>query len=278
MNRESLLSGVPALLRPDKLEFRSRDDDRDPFRSPLETEGDLNDGEETFEIVFLLTMLPPLSNDMEDTLLEEGVTDNTGLVEAFLRLSILASDPVDLLKLRPTGDTGTDFLVSETLARVLVGLVTNEGNELLLMSGSDRLTGCDSKVEVFFPTAEPAVVVCLVVEADDFSGNPPVLFLLVKGTEFVVFKEALTVGLVRFELRADPVLGSVFLLILELVATETFDMAATLGFPTLVTFFALSTELTGDCFSTGSSSVCTIGSSILGLATVKVRAQGLIQA
>lgn len=268
MNRESLLCGVPALLCPDKLELRSRDDDKDPFRSPLETEGDLTDGEETFEIVFLLTLLPLLSNDIEDTLLEEEATDNAGLVEAFLRVSVLASDPVDLLKLRPTGDIGTDFLVWETLARVLVGLVTTEGNELLLISGSDRLTGSGSTVLGFFPTAESAVIVCLVVEAGDFSGNPPVLFLLVTGTEFVVFKEALTVGLVRFELRADPLLGSVFFLILELGATETFNVAATPGFPTLVIFFALSTELTGDCFSTGSSSVCTIGFSIPGLVTV----------
>lgn len=99
INRESLLSGVPALLRPDKLEVLSKDEDKDPFLTPLETEGDRVDGEETFEIVFRLKLPPLLSNDTEDTLLEDEEADNAGFVEAFLTVSVLASDPVDLLKL-----------------------------------------------------------------------------------------------------------------------------------------------------------------------------------
>lgn len=157
---------------------------------------------------------------------------------------------------------------------MLVGLVTTEGNELLLSSGSDRLTGSGGVGVVFFPAVEPTLGVWFVVEADDFSGSPPVLFRLVTGTEFEAFKEALKVGLVRFELGTDPFLGSIFLLILETVATETLDVGPTLGFPTLVALFAPSIELAGDCFSTfrGFSTVplsdCTNGSSILGLAKV----------
>ena len=70
MNRESLPSGVPVLLRPDKFELLSRDDDKDPVLNPLEIEGDRAYGEETLEIVFLFTLLVLLSNDVEETLLE----------------------------------------------------------------------------------------------------------------------------------------------------------------------------------------------------------------
>jgi len=264
MNLESRLSGVPVFLRPDKLELLSRDDDKDPALNPLETEGDRADGEESFETVFLIPLLPLLSNDVEVILLEkEEETDDAGLTEDFLTLSCLVmSDPVDVFKLLPTGETGTDFLLaSETLVRV-EALATTGGNELLLCSGRDRLTGSEPEgLAVFFPATEPALI-CLL------SGNPPVLFRLATGTAFKLFNDALTVGFITVELDSWPVLES-NLFLAETVAAETFEDAGTLGFADFATLFVLSDEPAGVCFSaiwgfsTGSSPGGPRGSSIL---------------
>lgn len=202
MNLESRLSGVATFLRPDKLELLSRDDDKDRALNPLETEGDRADEEETFEAVFLIPLLPLLPNEVEVTILEEEEeeADDAGFIEDFLAVSCLAtSDPVDVFRLRPTGDTGTDFLVSDTLARV-EALVIGEGNELLT-SGRDRLTGVEPKGVVFFPATEP-ILLCR------FSGKPPVLFRLAAGTTFELFSDALTVGFITFEAESRPALES----------------------------------------------------------------------
>lgn len=196
MNLESLLSGVATFLRPDKLELLSRDDDKDPDLNPLETEGDRADGEETFVTVLLIPLLPLLSNDVEVILREEEEeTNDDGLAEDFLTVSCLvSSDLVDVFKLRATGDTGTDFLASETLVLV-EALALTEGNELLLSSGRDRLAGSEpEELSVFFLATETALL-CL------FSGNPPVLFRLAAGTVLELFNDALTVGFITVELE-----------------------------------------------------------------------------
>lgn len=70
MNRESLLSRVADFLRPDKLELLSSEDDNDPPLKPLVIEGERADGDETFETVFLVVLLPVLSSDEELILFE----------------------------------------------------------------------------------------------------------------------------------------------------------------------------------------------------------------
>lgn len=141
INLESRLSGVVGFLRPDKLELRSRDEDNAPALSPPENDGDRADGEETFETVFLVELLLLLSGDKVVTFFEDEETDNVGLIEDFLTVSdLFIEDPVDVVRFRFADDTGTDFLVSERLA-LDVGFVATEGNELLLSSGADRLTG-----------------------------------------------------------------------------------------------------------------------------------------
>lgn len=236
MNLESRLSGVAAFLRADKLELLSTDDDKEPALNPLETEGDRADGEEIIETVFLIPLLPLLPNIVEETLLEEEeeVADDAGLTKGFLTISRLpTSDAVDVFRLRPTGDTGTDFLVSETLALVEV-LVTGEGTELLLASGRDRLTVSEPEVAVFFPATEPALLCRL-------SGKPPVLFRLAAGTPFELFNDALTVGFITDEVESKPALDS-NLFLTGTVAAETFKADATLGFTAFETFFPLSDE------------------------------------
>lgn len=242
MNRESRLSGVPILLRPDKLELLSRDVDKDPVLNPLETEGELADGEETCETVFLLTRLPALSNDVEGSLFEEEETDNVGLIEGFLELSdLLILDPVDDLKLLSLSDTGSIFLASETLERVS-DFVEAEGKELLLSSGRDSLTGSDAEV-AFLPVTLATLFRFFIV--DDFSTTPPVLFLLAPGTEFKLGDEAGKLVLVTFELECKLLFGSVFFLI-EPVGAKRLEVAAIVGLVVFVTFFLVSTEVTED--------------------------------
>lgn len=277
MNLESRLSGVATFLRPDKLELLSRDEDKDPALNPLETEGEradpaLNppeiegereDGEDTFETVFLIPLPPLLSKEEEATLLEEEEeVDNAGLTEGLLAVScFVTSDPVDVLKLRSTGNTVVDFLVSGALT-LFEGLVTTEGNELLLSSGRDRLA---SSV-VFFPATVVALFCRLVAETTDgFSGTSPVLFRLITGTEFTVRDAPATVDFFTFELESKALLGSTLFLI-EPLATDTFDVTAAPGFTVFITFFSPANELDEACFSGTrgfSASSSPTGSSIL---------------
>lgn len=236
MKRESRLSGVPALLRPDKLELLSRDSDREPALKPLELEGERADGEESLEIVFLLMLLPVLSSDEEASLLEEEEeeeTDNAGLTEDFLTVSGLRTpDPIDVLKLL---SMGTDFLASETLLVRIVGFA--EGKELLLSCGRDCFTG--SETAFVFPPEPVVVFWSFVAETDSFSGAPPVLFLLVTGTELVLREDAVVV--VTFEIESEVFFG------LLLFGAERFEVAEMVGFVVLETFMEVSTELTEDC-------------------------------
>lgn len=171
------------------MKLLSREVDRDPALKPLETEGDLADGEESF---FLLMLLAVLSTDVEITLLEEEEEEeevgNAGLAEGFS--SLLTPDPVDALKHLPMG---TEFLVSETLPVLTMGFVG--GKELLLSSGRDLLTG--SETALVFP-----LVFCrFVEETGSFSGTPPVLFLLAIGTDLVLQEDAFFA--VTFELESE---------------------------------------------------------------------------
>lgn len=269
MKCESLLSGVAAFFRPDKLELLSRDDDKDPDLKPLDTVGDRVIGEETFEIVFLLALLAVLSSDEELIFFKDEEADDDGFTVDFLRVfCILVPDAVDVLKLRPTGDTGTDFLVSERFARG-VSFVADEDSELPLSSGRDRLTdSVANRVEGFLPAIELVLFCCLAVEADDFSDKPPVLFLLVTATELDDLNEEDTVDLAKPELNSDPFLVSLLFLV-ELAGAETFGFAASLDFPGLATLVTLSAGLSAKWWSkfrgfiTGSSPGCASGSSIL---------------
>lgn len=235
MKRESRLSGVPALLRPDKLELLSREIDREPVLKPLELEGVRADGEESLEIVFLLMLLPVLSSDEEVSLLEEEEEepDNAGLTEDFLTVSGLRTpDPIDVLKLL---SMGADFLASETLLVRIVGFA--EGKELLLSCGRDCFTG--SETAFVFPPEPVVVFWSFVAETDSFSGAPPVLFLLVTGTELVLREDAVVV--VTFEIESEVFFG------LLLFGAKRFEVAEMVGFVVLETFMEVSTELTEDC-------------------------------
>lgn len=250
MNRESRLSGVAAFLLPEKLELLSIDEDREPTFDPLEIAGDRADGEESLELTFLNVLLPLLSND-EVTLFEEEEIEDADLTEDLLTVScFLTSDSVDVLKLLVRGETGPDFLVSETPTLGDV-LVTTEGNELLLISGRERLNGSEANVVVFLLATELTLLGRLVTETDDFSGKPPVLFLL-NGTEFELRADPdpVTVDFTTPELESELIFDSIFFRI-EPVGTRTFEAAATLGFTVLETLFALSDELTeGFCSDT----------------------------
>lgn len=268
MKRESLFSEVAAFFRPDRLEPLSRDDDKDSALKPLDTVGDRVEGEETLEIVFLLLLLAVLSSDEEVIFFEEEEADNAGFTVGFLTVfCILVSDAVDVLKLRPTLETGTDFLVSERFARV-VGFVATEGSELLLISGRDRPTDSVAKVVLdFLPAIAQKLFCCLALEADDFSGKPPVLFLLVTATEFDVRNEEDIVDLAKPAVNSDPFLVSLLFLV-KLAGIDTFDSAVSIDFPNLLSVFTLPGGLPGRWFSkfkgftTGSSSGCASGSSI----------------
>lgn len=234
MNRESRLSGVPALLLADKLELVSKDVDNDPLRNPLETEGERVEGEETFDTVFLVTLLALLSSDVDETLFaeeedREEEADNVGLTEG-LRYApeILTSDAVEVLILFSEGDMGTDFLIPETLDP-LVGFVDTEGKELLLSSGRDFLTGSTTAVLFFLaPTTEAPFGPCF---SED---TPPVLFRLM---EVEVRKEevlAVVVGFVAFELDTGVSLDSA-LFLAEPLGANSVEVGEIIG---LVSFFA----------------------------------------
>lgn len=211
------------------MKLLSREVDRDPALKPLETEGDLADGEESF---FLLMLLAVLSTDVEITLLEEEEEEvgNAGLAEGFS--SLLTPDPVDALKHLPMG---TEFLVSETLPVLTMGFVG--GKELLLSSGRDLLTG--SETALVFP-----LVFCRFVEETGcFSGTPPVLFLLAIGTDLVLQEDAFLA--VTFELESELFFGILFRI--EPIGVKRWELAEMVGFVVFETFIGICIELTDDC-------------------------------
>jgi hypothetical protein len=214
------------------LKLLSREVDRDPALKPLEIEGDLADGEESF---FLLMLLAVLSTDVEITLLEEEEEEeeagNAGLTEGFS--SLLTPDPVDALK---NLSMGTEFLVSETLPVLTMGFVG--GKELLLSSGRDLLTG--SETALVFP-----LVFCRFVEETGcFSGTPPVLFLLAIGTDLVLQEDAFLAA--TFELESELFFGSVLFRI-EPIGVKRWELAEMVGFVVFETFIGICIELTDDC-------------------------------
>lgn len=211
------------------MKLLSREVDRDPALKPLEIEGDLADGEESF---FLLMLLAVLSTEVEITLLEEEEeAGNAGLTEGFS--SLLTPDPVDALKHL---SMGTEFLVSETLPVLTMGFVG--GKELLLSSGRDLLTG--SETALVFP-----LVFCRFVEETGcFSGTPPVLFLLAIGTDLVLQEDAFLA--VTFELESELFFGSVLFRI-EPIGVKRWELAEMVGFVVFETFIGICIELTDDC-------------------------------
>lgn len=216
------------------MKLLSREVDRDPALKPLEIEGDLADGEESF---FLLMLLAVLSTDVEITLLEEEEEEeeeagNAGLTEGFS--SLLTPDPVDAPKHL---SMGTEFLVSETLPVLTMGFVG--GKELLLSSGRDLLTGSETALLVF-----PLVFCRFVEETGCFSGTPPVLFLLAIGTGLVLQEDAFLA--VTFELESELFFGSVLFRI-EPIGVKRWELAEMVGFVVFETFIGICIELTDDC-------------------------------
>ena len=210
------------------MKLLSREVDSDPALKPLETEGDLADGEESF---FLLMLLAVLSTDVEITLLEEEEeVGNAGLAEGFS--SLLTPDPVDALKHL---SMGTEFLVSETLPVLTMGFV---GGKELLSSGRDLLTGSETAL------AFPLVFCRFVEETGCFSGTPPVLFLLAIGTDLVLQEDAFLA--VTFELESELFFGSVLFRI-EPIGVKRWELAEMVGFVVFETFIGICIELTDDC-------------------------------
>lgn len=205
---------MPAFFRPDKFELLSSDVDNDPPLDPLEIDGDRTDAKGTFPTAFLTTeLLPVLSSDVEETLLVDKTEGGDGLMGVFLSC-LLASEDGEVLEVLATGDTGIDFLISEMLV-LFMGVVPVEGNELLRISGRDLLT--DSEELVFLAATGVTPLSCrLVSDIGCFSGTPPVLFLLITGTE-PELREALAivdfvnVDRIPAELAIEPLWTSVFL-------------------------------------------------------------------
>lgn len=256
MSRESRLSGVAVFFRPEKLELRSRGVDNDFDLIPLETEGDVPaEGEETLETVLplvrvecalpLLVLLQLLSTDEDGSLFEDTETLMAGLAEDS---GLLKLDPVDFVELRLPGDTVIGFLLSGRLALDAV-LAERIDTELLLNSGSDRLTGS---------VREAVVLICFgrTLEAPtDFSVTPPVLFLLiVTGVDPETRNEEDAVGFIRFELMT----GFFFVAAGRLDTTETVS-----GLLLPLTVVALSSFIASTVVSIVSSSALAATSSIL---------------
>lgn len=263
MKRESRLFDVATFLRPDVLELLSRDVDKKPTFGPLETEGDRADGQETFETDLLLVLLPVLSNEMEETLRDEESVGVDFTADFLVESCFPASELGNFLEVLPTGEMGTNFLISEMLG-LAEGLVTTEGSELLRTSGSDRLNGSKEVAEVVFLPATELTLVCrlLVSESGCLSGKPPVLFLLVIGTELKLREVPLTVdlvriGLVTIEANSEPPFGSILFLVVPggpvglTIFAVRFALSAGIEFLSLV-FKLVSTE-TSPATTNGSS-------------------------
>lgn len=188
-----------------------------------------------------------LSTEVEATLLTEGDEAGTAPLTAdcFVVPCFVPSAPVVVLEPRPTGDSTTAPLVFETLALLAVGLVTTEGNEVLLSSGRDRLTAPGAEGDwSFLPPAVPT----LLFRADVFWAKPPVLFLLVAGTEFEVFPEGVPADLLMPESESDTLLGSIFFL-LDKVGLANPAVSTEIAFALFATDFGVSLGVRDERFS-----------------------------
>lgn len=171
----------------------------------------------------------------------EDEIDGVDLIEDLLAASLLialsgVSDGIEVFKLLSADEIRTDFLAPGTLDRGEC-LETTEDSELLLSSGRERLVGSD--VGVLVAAALLALFTFFEEDAGDFSGNPPVLFLLVTGTEPETRVDPLAVDLVTFELEPKTVLDS-----MPLLTELTFAASAAEG----LLLFALDDEPTAGAF------------------------------
>lgn len=240
MKCESRLSALAVFFRSDRFELLSRDVDKEGTLGPLETEGDRDDGDETFETALLNVLLPVLSNDIcdVDKLVDELSADL--FVPPLLPTSELSSD----LEVRLTLEI--ELLVSVTFGLV-VGLATTEGSELLLTSGSDRLNGSEELAELgSLPATELTLVCRLLAETGCFSGKPPVLFLLSTGTELKAPEVPVTfalvmVGFATFDRNSEPLFSSVLFLAVPIGPV-------TVGLAIFAVLFAFSVRFGSFCF------------------------------
>lgn len=251
MKREFRLSGVAAFLRVDRVEFLSSDEDVVELTlEPLNTEREGVEGEETFETAFLIPMLLLLLLSTEEvpTPFREATDEDCLTYDFFIESPLMPSDPGDVFGIRPVAlNTGTDFLDSEIFARRAVGFATfaTAGGCEALISGKDRRTGAAAEAVEADPlvAVEPAPFCRLVAvdeEAGPFSGKPPVLFLL--GTE----ETELELDAAALELESAMLFGSNLFRVEPPPGTESFDIAAELGFVVFDAFFAVSEKRTSD--------------------------------
>lgn len=190
-------------------------------------------------------MLLLLSNDEEGAFLDEEDTDDAGLTNGFLAVSSSdTSDAMEVLKLRPTGEAGNDFLVSKMPARV-DGLLRDEEMELRLSSGRDLLTGSVPVEELLFFLIVELILFLLPSDVNGFSGNPPVRFPLIPETELVEPpEEQVKPDFFAPNVESETLLDSTRFL-RGVAAVEPFSPTAALGFPVSATFFTPSdNELT----------------------------------
>lgn len=247
MKCESRLSALTVFFRSDKFELLSRDVDKEGTLGPLETEGDRDDGDETFETALLNVLLPVLSNDIcdVDKLVDEFSADL--LIASRLLTSELSTD----LEVRLTCELEIEFLVSDTFGLV-EGLATTDGSELLLTSGSERLNGSVEPADVGLPPTTELTLFCrLLAETGCFSGKPPVLFLLVTGTELKPPEVLVTFALVMLdfatvERNSEPLLSSVLFLAVPVgpVTVGLAIFAVLFAFSVKFGIFCLEFELT----------------------------------
>lgn len=236
MKRESRLSGVATLRRPDKLELLFTDEDNKLPFDPLETEGDPADGEEIFGTAFLVVLLAVLPNGEEGTLLEEETDGDDVAKDFFPESCLFASEEDSVLEVRAIGAEDTDFLVSEIADRVN-DLVATEGNELLLPSRRDCLGDSEAGGLIFLLATGLTLVCLLVIELGCFSGKPPVLFLLTTGTNFEELA-FVAVDLMRVLLKSELLFTSIVFLVGP-VGPKTFCITVAFGFTVFDVLFTL---------------------------------------
>lgn len=242
MKCESRLSALVVFLWSDNFELLSRDVDKEDTLGPLETEGDRDDGDETFETVLLNVLLPVLSNDIcdVDKLVDEFSVDL--FVATLLPTSELFSD----LGVRLTCELEIEFLVSDTFGLV-EGLAAIEGSELLLTSGSDRFNGSEEVADVGLPPTTELTLSCrLLTETGCFSGKPPVLFLLVTGIELKPPEVPVTfalviIGFATLDRNSEPLFSSVLFLAAPIDPV-------TVGLASFAVLFAFSVKFGIFCF------------------------------
>lgn len=195
----------------------------------MEVEDDRADEEEIFGIVLLVDVLQLLSNEGEETFLEEEDASDAVFTDDFIETSSPDTlDAMDFLKLWTTGDAGTDFLVPEMQARA-EGLVGDEGTDPRLSSGRDLLA--DSAKPPFFLAVGLIQFFVLPPDINGFSSNSPLLFPRAIDIEVVEpLQELVKPDFFATNVESETLLGPTRFLIGAL-AGELFDPTATLDSP-----------------------------------------------